>query len=42
MESLSEISDGGSVLFSLLASFFILLQLVGKIIGTLVSFSESL
>jgi hypothetical protein len=39
MESLPKISNRGSILFGLLASFF---MLVGKIIGSLVSLGESL
>jgi hypothetical protein len=42
VESLLKISNRGSILFSLLASFFTLPQLDGEIIGTLVSLGESL
>jgi hypothetical protein len=42
VEPFSKISNRGSVLFSLLASFLTLLKLAGEVIGTLVSFGESL
>jgi hypothetical protein len=42
MESLPKISNRGSTLLGLLASFFTLLKLAGEVIGSLVSFGESL
>jgi hypothetical protein len=42
MEPLSKTVDRGSVEFSLFASFFALLQLEGKVIGTFIGFGESL
>jgi hypothetical protein len=42
VDTFPKISDRGSVLFGLLVSFFTLLKLDGEIIGTLVSFDESL
>jgi hypothetical protein len=42
MESFPKISNRGSVLLSLLASFFTIFKLIGKVIGSFVSFGESL
>jgi hypothetical protein len=42
MESFPKISNRGSILLGLLASFFTLLKLTGEVIGSLVSFGESL
>jgi hypothetical protein len=42
VESFPKISDRGNILFGLLASLFTLLKFDGEVIGTLVSFGESL
>jgi hypothetical protein len=42
IESLPKISNRGSVLFDLLASFLTLFKLAGEVIGLLVSFDEGL
>jgi hypothetical protein len=42
VEPFSKVYNRGNVLFGLLASFFTLFKLAGEVIGSLVSFGESL